>query len=524
MMNKGGRMEINCLAEEYEQCRQYVEELLIKEKVSDTTCNETLLVFETIYHGIREQKKDDGTAVSLQTEKKWGSTCIRIGYQGDRYEAEEYDKADLSPEDKIMNAYGDRIDYSYSSGYNDIRITVRHSRAKSLMPCIIGLVLAVITFAVLRLVLDQDAERFVLNDVVVPLEKWCGNLVLMVGAPITFISFVKNLTDIYVTANQNSDLRKLRGAIISSSLFAVFLALITGWIIMQIFDDPQIDYQSPMSVDRSLPELLSTLIPSDIFTPFMVMSPFPILILSVLVTGALCSIGKYFDRVKKVIDTCYALFSRMLSIVMYGLPFFAFLALLDILLSAGYEALWLYLMPVWATFIGLLLIGFFYWLRLLRQKIPVRAFVKQMIPLLRENHKIGSVIDATPFNVRYCARTWSMNRKRLEINLPVLAEINLDGNCFFITLIPLVLMFSSNTEVTLLNMILVGVLAFFLSLGAPNQPGSVLIGILIILSFMKADDLIANAFIFEVLFGGVLNLINVTGDIVTVYEMEKKGG
>ena len=38
---------------------------------------------------------------------------------------------------------------------------------------------------------------------------------------------------------------------------------------------------------------------------------------------------------------------------------------------------------------------------------------------------------------------------------------------------------------------------------------------------MQADYLISNAILFEVLFGGVLNLINVTGDVVTIYEIEK---
>ena len=522
MMNKEKKIEICNIEEDYEKCRLFVHGLLKKEKVSDTTYNETMLVFETIYQNILKQNKNGGTTLTLQKEKKWGNVCIRIGYKGEMYKAEESDQNELSPEEKIMNAYNDRIDYCYSSEYNRIQITVRHSRGSALIPCLLGIGFALIVYAILHMILDENKEMIVLKDIVYPLEKWCSNLVLMVGTPITFISFVKYLTDIYIMADQDSDLRKLRRAIIRSSIFAVLLALLTGWIIMQIFEDPQIDFQSPMSVDKSLPELLSTLIPSDIFTPFMVMSPFPILILATLVTAALCSVGKYFDRIKKVIDTCYALFSRILSIIMYGLPFFVFLALLDILFSAGTQALWFYIMPILAGIIGILIIGFLYWLRLCRLKVPVRTFTKQLFPLLKENYKIGSVIDATPFNIRYCARTWSMNRKKLESSIPVLAEINLDGNCFFITLIPLVLMFTSNADVTLLNMFLVGMLAFFLSLGAPNQPGSILIGLLIVFNFMQADNLIPNAFIFEVLFGGLLNLVNVTGDIVTVYEMEKE--
>jgi len=521
-MSKCSQIEVCNLAEDFEQCRSFVEDLLKKEKVSDTTFDQTMLVFEAIYHNIRNLKGDDESPMILQSEKKWGSTCIRIAYRGEMYKAEELENADLSPEDKVIKAYYDRVDFSFYSGYNKIRITVNHSRGKAMMPCVLGGLMALIVYTALHLLLNHDEEKYVMEEIVFPIEKWCANLVLMVGAPVTFVSFVKNLTDTFIIVDQKSDIKKIRRAIFRSSVLAVLLAFITGWIIMKTFADPQIAYQSPMSVDMSLPELLATLIPSDIFTPFMVFSPFPLLILAVLTTVSLCSVGKYFDRMKRSIDTLYALFSRMLTIIMYGLPLYVFLAFLDILLSDGYGVLTYYLYLILAVAFGFLILGFFYWLRLIRKKIPVRPFVKKMGPLLRENYRIGSAIDAAPFNIRYCARTWSMNRKKLEINIPVLAEINLDGNCFVITLLPLILMFASNTEVTFTNMILICILAFFLSLGAPNQPGSVLISILIVLNFMMADDLVSNAFIFEVLFGGLLNLVNVTGDIVTVYEMERE--
>ena len=134
-MNKEKRIEIHNIAEGYGQGRTFVEDLLKKEKVSGTTVSETLLVFETIYQNILKQKKDDGEALTLQEEKKWGQTCIRIGFKGEMFEAGEFDHDDQSPEDKIMQAYDDRVDYSYSSGYNSIRITVRRSRGTAMIPC-----------------------------------------------------------------------------------------------------------------------------------------------------------------------------------------------------------------------------------------------------------------------------------------------------------------------------------------------------------------------------------------------------
>ena len=67
---------------------------------------------------------------------------------------------------------------------------------------------------------------------------------------------------------------------------------------------------------------------------------------------------------------------------------------------------------------------------------------------------------------------------------------------------------------------MIALLVFFLSLGAPNQPGSCLIGVLIILSYMNALELIPLAIFSELVFGSLQNLINVVGDIVTAAEFE----
>jgi Na+/H+-dicarboxylate symporter len=79
----------------------------------------------------------------------------------------------------------------------------------------------------------------------------------------------------------------------------------------------------------------------------------------------------------------------------------------------------------------------------------------------------------------------------------------------------------SGTNYTLLDALIIGALVFFLSLGAPNQPGSCLIGMLIILNYLNVPDLMPMAILCEVFFGGLLNLVNVTGDIVTVVCEEK---
>ncbi len=68
----------------------------------------------------------------------------------------------------------------------------------------------------------------------------------------------------------------------------------------------------------------------------------------------------------------------------------------------------------------------------------------------------------------------------------------------------------------------IAILVVFLSFGAPNQPGSILIGTLIVAMFLQGDVLIPTAVYLEVFFGGIQNIINVTGDVVTIAIEEKQ--
>ena len=148
-------------------------------------------------------------------------------------------------------------------------------------------------------------------------------------------------------------------------------------------------------------------------------------------------------------------------------------------------------------------------------------FMKKLGPLLKENVIINSTIEAVPFNIRYCITKFGFDRKRAEHVLPMLAQINLDGNCFIITLIALMLMFTTGSGNTWFDVIIVGTVVFFLSLGAPNQPGSILIGLLVILSYMEAMDLISLAIYAEAIFGAMLSATNAAGDIVTLAITDK---
>ena len=540
-------IKITDINKDYEAARSGIEKFLKRSQSADTIISETLLIFEAICHNINEQINDArereksgkwGEAssenanmpiITVTGKRRMGYSALRLEYEGPMFRTAPRDENDLSPEERIIKAYDDRIDCSYRTGYNKINITARRSTLGVFLPCLIAVALAIIVYIPIHYFVSADGRVYLWGHIVFPLEELFTNAMLLAGAPVTFLSLIRNLTNTYVISERASNARKLHIVTIFSSVISVLLAIGLSFVIFKSVGGSSVPFSgtNDMTIDLRLPVFISTLLPDNIFTPFMTISPFPIIVLAIIITYALCSSGKYFNKTKGFMDAGYALFSKILNIIMHTLPFFIFVAFLDMLLLDGFADL-LYLLELVAVVVlGSVILFCYYFIRLLVYGVPIKPFFKKLFPLLLENLKINSAIDAVPYTIRYCARNYGMDRKNLESSIPMLAQVNLDGNCFFITLIAMILMLVSDTEITIWNVLAIAVMVFFLSFGAPNQVGSILIALVIILNYMSAHNLIPIAIFSEVFFGALLNITNVCGDMITVAEQEmgrkKKG-
>jgi len=163
-----------------------------------------------------------------------------------------------------------------------------------------------------------------------------------------------------------------------------------------------------------------------------------------------------------------------------------------------------------------------YALNLKAHGIAVWEFARKIWPLVKENIAIGSIIDAVPYNTNYCEKNLQISRGRLEKELPILAQASLDGNCFILMLLATIYIFVANCEVSWFNIVVIAGIVMFLSFGAPNQPGSILSGMLIILAYLNSDIVVALALSFELFCGGLQNILNVISSVVTVAGNERR--
>ncbi len=498
----------------FEEARAFAEGLLARKDVSREKASETLLVLEALLQELVDWGLDEDTELEVSGAGRLGEYRIELGFEGDPF---VFDDGPASLEGRILDGHSDRIDCSYYSGRNEIAITVNRSNRTSMHACMIAAACAIVVYLILRAMLDREARVGLIVDYILPLEKVFANAALMVGAPMTFFSLLRNLTDAYVVSRRGSDIRALHARTFATSVFAIVLAFAAWPALSPVLEG--LGGTAPQfkgSLDRSFADIVTSSVPSSIFEPFEVISPIPLIVVAFLCTYAMCSAGKYFEPLRQAMMAGYTLFSRMLAAVIAALPPFCFLAVLDVLLDADLWSLLEIGAYAVAVCLGIALLLATYAIRLAASGIDPIAFARQAMPMLRENWRIGSVIDATSYNIRYCSKVLKMDRTLLERNMPVLAQTNLDGNCFLLMLFALVFIFMTNTSFTWLNLVVLAALILFLSLGAPNQPGSILIGCLIITMYLKSFEVVAMAIIAEALLAGAQNLINVIGNIVMV--------
>ena len=500
----------------------YAEELLGRSRVIGDAARDAKLVFEALLKELSNQGFGEGTEIEVSARRQLGGSCLIVGFEGKVFAPPSSD--DGNQERFILFSLGDKVSYSYRAGYNIVHISVARSYLNALFLCALAAIFALLVYLPISFLVDPSHHEMLLDGYVLPLEQLYINAILMVGTPVTLFSLLKNLTDTYIVSERHSGIRRIQGKTLVTSVFSILLAVAVAYVFEIVFSGLE-GYESELGAKSPtvlFAEVVPSLVSSGIFKPFDELSPIPLIALSLLVTYALCSVGKYFDVMKKGVDACYALFSRMLYAVIAALPFFCFVALLDVVLYGGYSGFVdiVFYLAIAGLSPVVLLVS--YAVRLRARGIKVIPFAKKLFPLLRENFKIGSAITAAPLNIRYCVENYGMDRTRLSRIMPVLAELNLDGNCFLLMLVSLLFAFFAGVELSFVHLIIIGMLVLFLSLGAPNQPGSILIGCLIIATYLNSSsDILATTIYAEAFLGSLQNLINVTGDIVMAAILEK---
>ena len=154
---KSKSIEIAAAAENLGTAKAFIGKRLKRSNISKEIQAETLMVFDSLFRNILRQGFDKDTLITIKTGSSLGETDIRLEFEGKPYSAGN-GRTGSEEEDAVLREYEDKLSCSYQYGYNSIRIAVQRSVQNALF----------------------------------------ANAMLMIGAPVTFFSLLKNFMDIYV--------------------------------------------------------------------------------------------------------------------------------------------------------------------------------------------------------------------------------------------------------------------------------------------------------------------------------------
>ena len=503
----------------------FIKETLDEHKVRSNLREETILIFEELFTDIIDNGSVEGSTLRISLKKSFGRIMFLINFYGERFLIDLEQGDEMDPHTAILRAYEDRFTFNYRRRANTITINAmeNHGFLSRVLICTVA-VLA--SYFVLIELFSPEALMNIRSYFLTPLIDSYLSAGIMVSAPVTFFSLVKNISDVNVTLDGRKSIKRTFLSVGAISIVGIVVAFIFVYA-ANTFTGSIINHSGLVSTKEIAGELpplyesIKSLVPSDIVEAFTVMNPGPLIFMGLITAISICSMDKHFKMIKDINDALCSLFCKMLLIIMWFMPAFAVLSVLSLMIKTGPKLVSLLLYFIILSVLSVTVLFSSKLIALKAKGVKLLPFLKKCIPVMRENFNFNSSIDAVPYNSRFCNSSLKVKKSIIDLELPILAQVSLCGNCLLITLLSIITAECFGISLSAEQMIIVAFIAFALSIGAPNQPGSFFVGMTIIFSYFQlpVGDM-AIIIVIEALVGRFATFLNTMSDIITVYSHE----
>ena len=485
--------------------------------------NELMLISEELMLKIIAVSKKD-TEIEIQLIRRLNDIKIRFECAGNKANLEITEEDDISG--RILSEYAEKIRQYYKHGCNIVEILVWSSASQNLQTnlnvtaigTVIGLVLHYIFFY-------GSNYEFVDEMLFVPVYGYIN--IFKLFSPIAACLILAFFTsELIMKISGNKGIMKLGRKYTITSLICIVWGALVGDVIYRnittLLIDESYEAMYESIIGNSIIDFLRNIIPLNILEPFEQNNPLPMLVIAIIFGLTVATMyGEKGFKVKSALDTAAEFMGSELHLIYQIFPLILLFAVADVVFNFG-----LYAIPIFVGYnlisvVALAAVILLYIVRLRTNGINVKEFFNNYKEIIKENFKIGSNKDAYFYNKRMLRKKTSLSDSELEDGLQLGVIMNMDGNCVMITVI--IISVASLKMLTVPEMIEVLILVLLLSLGTPNQPGSLLVAPVILFSlFNLSEDYFNLLIIAEAFTGKSYSFINSLGDIVSIAIFDKK--
>ena len=267
--------------------------------------------------------------VTVNTGKKLGVPFIYVQYNG-----EEFDPT--SQNDNIVIFYNDMgmtPHWSYRRGINKLYLKAPYQTPKSEVYLILAVALAVLT-GLLRTVLPADIIAMISDYALTPVSE---AFMRVLGAFVRFMIFFSVISGI-CSIESLSDFSKMGRHLSSRMIIRTFIGTgISALIMLPFHQFGQGEITEGTSQIGKILELVFSIFPGDLITPFVEGNMLQIIFLAVMVGVVMLILGDKAEAVRTPINTTTVLFSDIISMICKLLPLYIFTSLLLLIWKNGVD-------------------------------------------------------------------------------------------------------------------------------------------------------------------------------------------
>ena len=401
---------------------------------------------------------------------------------------------------RLLTSVGLNPVFSYSGGRNIVKIPLQRLQMNPALKMATCMIIGLIAGGVAVHKLSHADQVLINNELLGPVSEIMTNMLYCVAGPILFFMVASViLNGVGLSDQGGNSLSTTVRYLVLSFLRGIIALIVSGIAVYAEFNNLNPGKNHFGSV---LDGLLSV-VPKDIFTPFVEANTPQLMLMSIVLSFAVAVLGNKASRLNDMILQLNEVGMKLAEWIGRIIPLFAVVLAAMILLNGRLRELLLMfpvmLVSVVITILCMFIIMFY---TKLRQKVRISVLLRKCMPSFMTAFKAG-YLDASYGQSEYCCiNKLGVDRNYVKagmsLGLVMYMPANVVGTVLFLAYASV----SSKVLISPMEMIIAVVMAVMLFVATPPIPGANILAYIAIISMLQiGNEFLVLALMFEIIYG-----------------------
>ncbi len=438
--------------------------------------------------------------VFIETRRYHGKKCLLLSMEGDYMP--------ITPDPAVNN-----IKYSYKNKTRTNRIFILPETKKinQILPGVTAIILGIIVGLAMRS-LPSEITGPLSTDIISPALSAIIGLLTTVAIPMIFITLIHGILQINNSSAVGTISKKTILRYAWRLLLVAFVTIVLAFPHLPITTGTG---ATDLSAASTLYALFLSIIPTDVFTPFINRNVLQVLFMSIVCGLAIIALSKRVPAIIALVSQINEIILLLMKWVCLILPLFIFLTLANLMLAEDisnlYEYIYLFVLIAGSIMVNsALMVGEV----CISKNIAPFKLIKKLSPAILVSLSTASSTASYPKNLETC-RNMGVEQNLSNFAIPFGSMILRSGNVVGLLSISIVFGVVADVSITYLWLAIAVVLSIIMAVAAPSVPGGEIVACAVLFPALGIpfDTVLLAAAAYRIIIYMISPLTSLTADL-----------